>query len=77
VFRAAWGWWRSEQGSCLDWDDGVDGNFAPVAQLKEGRQAARGKTAPAGAKGWLRESMCQIASVSLRAMSIWATLAPR
>jgi hypothetical protein len=27
--------------------------------------------------GWLVVSMCQIASVSLLAMSIWATLAPR
>jgi hypothetical protein len=42
-----------------------------------GCQAARRKVAPAGAKGWLRVSMCQIASVSLRARSIWATLAPR
>ena len=33
--------------------------------------------AAVGAKGWLVVSMCQIASVSLRAMSIWATLAPR
>ena len=33
---------------------------------KESRQAARRKPAPAGANGWLRVSMCQIASVSLR-----------
>ena len=33
---------------------------------EESRQAARRKGAPAGAKGWLRVSMCQIASVSLR-----------
>ena len=44
---------------------------------KESRQAARRKRAPAGAKGWLRVSMCQIASVSLRERSIWATLGPR
>jgi hypothetical protein len=46
---------------------------------EEGRQAARRKAAPpgVGAKGWLRVSMCQIASVSFLAMSIWATLAPR
>ena len=43
-------------------------------------QAVRRFMAPAGAKGlngWLRVSMYQIASVSLRASSIWATLAPR
>ena len=43
-------------------------------------QAVRAKMAPAGAKGlngWLRVSMYQIASVSLRASSICATLAPR
>jgi putative transposase len=44
---------------------------------EESRQAARRKGAPAGAKGWLRVSMCQIASVSLRDSSIWATLGPR
>ncbi len=46
---------------------------------KNGRQAARRKVEPlgAGVKGWLLVSMCQIASVSFRAMSIWAILAPR
>lgn len=39
--------------------------------------AARAGVAPAGAKGWLRVSMCQIASARRRAMSTWATLAPR
>jgi hypothetical protein len=42
-------------------------------------QAVRRFMAPAGAKGlngWLRVSMYQIASVSLRASSIWATFAP-
>ena len=42
--------------------------------------AVRAKMAPAGAKGlngWLRVSMYQIASVSLRASSICATFAPR
>jgi hypothetical protein len=43
----------------------------------ESRQAARRKPAPAGANGWLRVSMCQIASVSLRDSSIGATLGPR
>src|SRR4029434_1887561 len=51
--------------------------FAPVAHLLKGRQAARGSVAPLGAKGWLRVSMCQIASASRRARSTWATLAPR
>src|SRR4029453_11413812 len=51
--------------------------FAPVAHLLMDRQAARGAVAPLGAKGWLRLSMCQIASDSRRARSIWATLAPR
>ena len=53
------------------------GVFAPVAHLLKGRQAARGSVAPLGAKGWSRLSMCQIASASRRARSIWATLAPR
>src|SRR6266542_1799525 len=51
--------------------------FAPVAHLLRDRQAARGSVAPLGAKGCPRVSMCQIASVSRRARSIWATLAPR
>ena len=38
--------------------------LAPVAQFLVGRQAARGLVAPAGAKGWLRVSMCQIAWAS-------------
>ena len=52
---------------------------APGAQVQKGRQAARRKVEPpgAGVKGWLLVSMCQIASVSFLAMSIWATLAPR
>ena len=44
---------------------------------KESRQAARRQRAPAGAKGSLRVSMCQIASVSFLERSIWATLGPR
>jgi hypothetical protein len=44
------------------------GRPAAGAQVRKGRQAARRKAAPpaAGAKGWLRVSMCQIASVSRR-----------
>ena len=47
---------------------------------KKDCQAVRREMALAGAKGlngWLRVSMYQIASVSLRASSIWATFAPR
>ena len=44
---------------------------------EKGGQAARRKAAPRGANFSLRESMCQIAWESLRAMSTWATLAPR
>src|SRR5882762_10154807 len=51
--------------------------FAPVAQLLKDRQAARGSVAPLGANASPRLSMCQIASASRRARSIWATLAPR
>jgi hypothetical protein len=39
--------------------------------------AARAAVAPAGAKGWSVVSLCQIASAKRRAMSTWATLAPR
>ena len=41
------------------------------------RQAARRQGASAGAKGRFRVSMCQIASVSRRERSIWATLRRR
>jgi hypothetical protein len=51
--------------------------LAPVAHLLKGRQAARGSVAPAGAKGCSRVSMCQIASVSLRATVMRAILLPR
>jgi hypothetical protein len=47
---------------------------------KKDCQAVRREMAPSGAKGlngWLRVSMYQIASDSLRASSIWATFAPR
>ena len=73
-------WWRAalmslsplRVGDCAKWE----GSFRRRIS-KESRQAARRKPAPAGAKGWLRVSMCQIASVSLRESSIWATLGPR
>ena len=44
---------------------------------EKGGQAARRKAAPRGANFSLRESMCQIAWESLRAISTWASLAPR
>ena len=51
--------------------------FAPVRKSKRAVYAARRRAAPRGANDSFRVSMCQIATVSLRAMSIWATLAPR
>src|SRR5207342_2230263 len=56
---------------------GVIGVLVRRCMSEVSRQAARRKGAPAGAKGWLLVSMCQIASVSLRDSSIWATLGPR
>src|SRR5689334_2226270 len=53
------------------WGSGEMGGVLRRRISKESRQAARRKPAPAGAKGWLRVSMCQIASVSLRERSIW------
>src|ERR687897_1648463 len=68
---------RSSLYRLLVWEDQAGSELAPVAHLLKDRQAARGSVAPAGAKGWLRVSMCQIASASRRARSTWATLAPR
>jgi hypothetical protein len=56
---------------------GVIGGLVRRCMSIVSRQAARRKGAPAGAKGSLRVSMCQIASVSRRERSIWATLGPR
>ena len=44
--------------------------FAPVRKSKRAVYAARRKAAPFGANDSLRVSMCQIATVSFRAMSI-------
>ncbi len=64
--------------SIASWlEDKAGWEAAPVAHLLGSRQAATGLVAPAGAKGWLRVSMCQIASASRRARSTWATLGPR
>src|SRR4051812_7512127 len=71
------GWWRAALMSLSPrrvagiWRIGV---LVRRCMSKMSRQAARRKGAPAGAKGWLRVSMCQIDSVSRRARSIWATL---
>jgi hypothetical protein len=63
------------QGARTRWDGR---GFAPVAQLIRGPSTgARDYAAPAGAKGLLVVSMCQIASASRRARSTWATLGPR
>ena len=70
-----------EQRSCLygllGGGLGEIGCFARGRKSKKGGQAARRKAAPLGANCWLRESMCQIAWASRRAMSTWATFAPR
>src|SRR5438552_18721534 len=51
---------------------------APVAQSKKGPSLRPGThAAPAGAKGWLRVSIHQIASLSLRAISTLAIAEPR
>ena len=79
-----WVWgWRAALISLLPPRGRTGRHWRPAlgAQFQKGRQAARRKAAPpeagVGAKGWLLVSMCQIASVSFLAMSIWATLAPR
>src|SRR3954470_16156393 len=54
-------------GASLRWRNSVDGP----------QRGARDLPAPAGAKGWLVDSMCQIASASRRARSTWAILGPR
>jgi hypothetical protein len=73
--------WGLEQRSCLygllggrirrNW------NVRSRAHVRKGGQAARRKAAPRGANSSFRVSMCQIAWARRRAMSIWATLAPR
>jgi hypothetical protein len=68
--RCASGWLTREQRSSLyrssRGEDQVSWEVAPVVHFQRLRQAARREGAPAGAKGSLRVSMCQIASVSLR-----------
>ena len=51
--------------------------FGGASQGRAVYAARVGGVAPAGAKGLLVVSMCQMASVSLRAMSTRATDAPR
>jgi hypothetical protein len=82
LLGAAGGWWVSS-GAHVSIAPSGRGDLAKSEWLvrrcmpEMSRQAARRNGAPAGAKGWFRVSMCQIASVSLRARSIWATLGPR
>src|SRR3954453_7626484 len=52
-------WWRTG-----------DGSLRPVAHLKEDPSGGQGKTAPAGAKGCERVSMCQMASQSFLAIDL-------
>ena len=81
-------WFGSSFHGCWSWSDahvsmasssGGSGEIGCSLGRKseKGGQAARRKAAPRGANFSLRESMCQIAWESLRAMSTWATLAPR
>ena len=64
----------------IDFEDQVLSGLAPAAHVKKGlsgSQAINGAFRSEGLDGWLRVSMYQIASVSLRASSIRATFAPR
>src|SRR6266511_1888098 len=76
--------WALELGSflcCTAVGEKVWWELAPVAHFAYGdRQFAVRDTRrlpEQGSKGWLRLSMCQIASASLRAITILATLPPR
>ncbi len=75
------GWSGAHLSIASSWRTRRHGRPAAGAQFQKDRQAVRRPVAPPaaawGLKGWLVVSMCQIASVSLRAMSICATLAPR
>ena len=57
----------------VGWEGLRSGSASHSRALYEARDSA----APAGAKGRLVESMCQIASERRRARSTWATLGPR
>jgi hypothetical protein len=64
--------------SCREDQVGSEGlRFGGASQGRAVYAARAVVVAPAGAKGLLVVSMCQIASVSLRAMSTRATEAPR
>ncbi len=72
------GGWRSHLSiASLKKDQARSGTRSGSAISHEGRHATRDSRAPAGAKGWLRVSMCQIASARKRATSTRATLGPR
>jgi hypothetical protein len=76
---SAFGVWSNAHVSMASWSGGSGeiGVFARGRKSFGGGQAARRKVAPLGANSWSRVSMCQIAWASRRAMSIWATFAPR
>jgi len=63
----------ASRGDQVGWEGLRSGGASQLGALYEARDSA----APAGAKGWLVDSMCQIASASLRARSTWATFGPR
>ena len=63
----------ASRGDQVGWEGLRSGGATQSRALYEARDCA----APAGAKGWLVVSMCQIASASRRARSTWATLGPR
>ena len=64
---------RLEGADQVGWEGLRSGGASHSGALYEARDCA----APAGAKGWLVDSMCQIASARRRARSTWATLGPR
>ena len=74
------GWWRAALISLLpaQRQDQATLEAGSGGSSPKGPSGGQTKVEPAGAgvKGWLWVSMCQMASVSFRAMSIWATLAP-
>src|SRR5690348_7102978 len=63
----------ASRGDQVGWEGLRSGGASQSRALYE----ARGCAAPAGAKGRLVESMCQIASARRRARSTWAILGPR
>ena len=65
--------YRRLEGDQVGWEGLRSGGASQLRAL----YGARDSAAPAGAKGLLVVSMCQIASASRRARSTWATFGPR